>query len=54
MLNLHIFGLEFLRGVVIFEIGSASFVYLQNFMKKQIFLNLGPKMPDFGLLGQEF
>ena len=46
---LGIFGLEFSKTIVILEIGNPKFVYLQNFAKKQKCLNLGTKMPDFGI-----
>ena len=41
------------KTVVIFKISTLKFVYLQNFTKKKC-LNLGPKMPDLGILGPEF
>ena len=43
---LGIFGLEIENKIIIFEIGTLEFVQLQNFMKNQKFLNLGPKVPD--------
>ena len=42
------------KSIVIFEILTLKFFYLKNFMKKQKSLNLGPKMPDLGILGLEF
>ena len=49
---LGIFGQDFQKKtIVIFEISTLKFVYLQNFTKKQKFLNLGPKMSDLGILG---
>ena len=48
---LDIFGQEFLKPIVIFEISTLKFVYLQNFTEKQKCLNLGPKTPDLGILG---
>ena len=43
-------GIHFLKkAIVIFEISTLKFVYLENLMKKQKFLNLGPKMPDLGI-----
>ena len=42
------------KAIVIFEISTLKFVYLQNFTKKQKCLNFGPKMPDLGILGLEF
>ena len=38
--------------IVIFEINT-NFVYLQNFTKKQKYLNLGPKMLYLGIFGLE-
>ena len=49
-----ILGKNFKNTVVIFEISTLKFVYLQNFTKKQKCLNFGPKMPDLGILGLEF
>ena len=40
--------------VVKFEISTLKFVYLQNFTKKQKYLNLVPKIPDFGIFRLEF
>ena len=54
MPDLGIFGLEFENNIVIFEISTLQFVYLQNFTKKQKCLNLGPKMPYLGIFGLEF
>ena len=51
---LGIFGQEFKKTIVIYKINTVKFVYLQNFTKKQKFLNLGPKMPDLGILGLKF
>ena len=51
---LGIFGLEFLKAVVIFEISTLKFVKFQNFPKKQKCLNLGPRMPYLGIFGVEF
>ena len=39
---LGIFGLEFDDNILIFEISILEFVQLQNFVKKQKYLNLGP------------
>ena len=47
-------GKIFRKTTVLFEISTLKFVYLQNFTKKQKFLNLGPKMSDLGILGLEF
>ena len=41
------------KTIVIFKISTLKFVCLQNFTKKKC-LNLGPKMPDLGILGPEF
>ena len=54
MPDLGIFGLEFENNIVIFEISTLQFVYLQNFTKKQKCLNLGPKIPYLGIFGLEF
>ena len=65
MPDLGIFGLEFKKTIVIFEISTFGLVWLQNFVKKQKCLYLEPKMPFFGFifltqnalfgyLGQEF
>ena len=51
MSYLGIFGLEFKSDVVIFEISSLDFVWLQNFVKKLKCLDLGPKMPYLDILG---
>ena len=42
------------KTIVIFEISTLKFVYLQNFTKKQKSLNLGPKMPDLWIFGLGF
>ena len=46
---LGIFGLEFKKTFVIFEISTLKVVFLRNFTEKQKCLNLGPKMPDLGI-----
>ena len=43
----------FKKAIVIFEISTLKFSYLQNFTKKQKCLNLGPKMLDLGIFGLE-
>ena len=43
-----------LKKIVIFEISTLKFASLQNFSKKQKYLNLGPKMHDLGILRPEF
>ena len=40
--------------IVIFEVSTIEFVYLQNFTDKQKCQNLGPKMPYLGVFGLEF
>ena len=40
--------------IVIFEVRTIEFVYLQNFTDKQKCQNLGPKMPYLGVFGLEF
>ena len=47
-------GKNFKKTIVIFEISTLKFVYLQNFTEKQRCLNLEPKMPDLGIFGLEF
>ena len=49
-----ILGKNFKNTVVIFEISTLKFVYLQNFTKKKKYLNLEPKIPYFGIFGLEF
>ena len=46
-------GKNFKKTIVIVEINTLKFVYLQNFTKKQKCLNLGPKMLDLGIFGLE-
>ena len=53
MPDLGIFALKFGNNVVILEISTLKLVSLQNFVKKQKCLNLGPKMPDLGIFGQK-
>ena len=47
-------GKNFKRSIVIFEISTLKFLYLQNFMKKQKYLNLGPKLHNLGIFGLDF
>ena len=47
-------GLEFENDIVIFEISTLEFVYLQNFAKKQKHLNLESKMRYLGIFGLGF
>ena len=42
------------KAIVIFEISTLKFVYLQKFAKKQKCLNLQPDMSDLGIFGLEF
>ena len=44
-------GTVFRKTIVIFEISTLKFVYLQNFPKKQKCLNLGPKCLIWVFLG---
>ena len=53
MLYLGIFGLEFEKAIVIFEINALKFVWLQSLVQKK-FLNLGPKRPNLRISGVEF
>ena len=54
MSYLGIFGLKFGNNIVIFEISTLKFAQLQNFKKKQKWLNLGPKMPYLGMFRINF
>ena len=54
MPDLGIFGLELENNVVISEISTLEYVYLQNFTKKQKCLNLGKKFLIWIFLGQNF
>ena len=51
---LGIFGLEFYKTIVIFEISTLKFFYLQNFAKKQKCFNLEPKVLYLGIFVLEF
>ena len=53
MADLGIFGLEFENNIVIFEISTLEFVYLQNLALKQKWLNLKSKMPYLGSFDQK-
>ena len=53
-LQYGIFGLEFYKTVVIFEISTLKFVYFQHFGKKTKMPKLEPKMPYLGILRLEF
>ena len=52
---LGIFGLEFKKTIVVFEISTLKFVYLPkpNFAKKQKCLNFGPNVPYLGIFELE-
>ena len=51
MYYLDAFGVDFLKFIVIFEIRTLKFVYLQNFAKKQKCSSLGPKMSVWSIFG---
>ena len=51
---LGIFRVELWKTIVIFEIGTLEFVYLQTLVQKWKFLSLGPKMPCLDIFGLEF
>ena len=51
---LGIFGLEFEKHIVIFEISTFEFIYMQSFMLNKKKLNLGPKLPFVGIFALEF
>ena len=44
---------EFSKTIVIFEMNTFKFVYLQNFVKKQKWLGLRPKMPYLSICDQK-
>ena len=46
--------LEIENDIVVFEINTLEFAWVQNFVKKQKGLNFGPKIPYLGIFGQEF
>ena len=46
-------GHNFKRTIVIFQISTLKFEYLQNFTKKQKCQNLGPKMPYLDIFDQK-
>ena len=52
--SLGIFGQEFQKTIVIFEISTLKFVYPQNYMEKQEYLNLGRKTLNLGIFGLAF
>ena len=43
-------GKNFKNTIVIFEISTRKFVFLQNFTKQHKSSNFGPKMPELGVL----
>ena len=47
MLYLGIFGMEFAKAIVTFEILNLEFVKMQNFVQRERTLNLELKMPHF-------
>ena len=51
MYYLDAFGVDFLKFIVIFEIRTLKFVYLQNFPKKQKCSSLEPKMLVWSIFG---
>ena len=46
-------GKNLKKGIVIFEICTLKFVYLQNFTRKQKCQNLGRKITDLGIFDQK-
>ena len=50
---LGVFGREFSKNIVIFEISTFELVKLQNFVKKKKCLNLGPKIPILSIFDQK-
>ena len=53
MLDLGNFGLKLENNIVIFEISTLKFFYLQILVEKQKCLNLGPKLPYLGVFQQK-
>ena len=51
---LGISGLDFLKGLVIFEIRALKFKKLRLFVKKLKCISLGSKMPYLGIVGLQF
>ena len=49
-----IFGVEFQKTIVIFQIRTFKFNLFQNFAKKQTSPNLGTKMPYLDIFGLHF
>ena len=45
---------NFINTIVICEFSILNFFYLENLTTQQQYLNLGPKIPDLGILGLEF
>ena len=54
MPDLCIFGLGFENNIVIIQISTLKFFYLQNFTEKQKCLNFELKMLYLGIFGEEF
>ena len=54
MIPLGSFGKKKKKTIVIFEISNLEFVQMENLLKRQKCLNLGPKMPYLGVFGSEF
>ena len=50
MPDFGLFGLEFENTIVVIEIKALKFFSLPNFVQEQNCLNLGPKMPYFGIV----
>ena len=51
---LGIFGQEVKKPLVLIEISTLKFIYLQNFTKKEKCLNLASKMSYLGIIELEF
>ena len=51
MPDLDIFGLEFEKTLVTFEISVLELLLLQSLIQKQKSVNLGPKMPYLDTFG---
>ena len=49
-----IFGLEFSKTIVVFEVSALEVVYLQSFVQISKFLNLEPKMAYLAVLVRNF
>ena len=53
MPDLDIFWLEFEINIVTFAISTLEFVKLQNFGKKQKYLNVSSKMPNLSIFDKK-